>query len=319
MRVEKVSTKAVLTRSRYFIRGFMLYGVIVSIVMFATRNYTLGQALLMPLVVFGIVLYPVGKMHKQARWSILVTKENDSHYIGRSRFLKVIAKLTNDPSSARNGKKMQEQMVPLINRTYFVIMVSLFGIFITFIVSAAIFPARRDISPKGVGLNFVVIVFYIMFDAFVTQALSPIMTNLIFLHLFGWLGILGIYLYVTVLLYKTRVQIVGYPPYHEKIEAIIFLGYSQFKPEKKSLANPRYSKEFSSQDSSGVRKESYDRLRTAGERLGQVRKASIEGFQRLKVATTKKFQELSAKVKKPKQTDGNPSTLTSLESTSSEV
>lgn len=60
-RVEKVSRKQVLVRSQYFIRVLQLYGVVVAIAMFASRNYTLGQGLLIPLCLFGIVLYPVGK------------------------------------------------------------------------------------------------------------------------------------------------------------------------------------------------------------------------------------------------------------------
>ena len=63
----------------------------------------------------------------------------------------MIQDLSQDPSSVQTGQRMKEQMVPLINRTFVIIMISLLGISITFIISAALFPYRREIAAKGVS------------------------------------------------------------------------------------------------------------------------------------------------------------------------
>ena len=127
---------------------------------------------------------------------------------------------------------------------------------------------------------------------------------------------------MAVLLYKTRVKTVGYPPYNKTIEMIIFAGYSQFKTHERQVTNPRYSKDLTSQEWSGEHKDSTGRLRgTSFEGFQQARKASVAKLQQLKVATTKAVQGMTGRNKKA--TDDTKtkqqSSLTSVESGSSDV
>ena len=112
----------------------------------------------------------------------------------------------------------------------------------------------------------------------------------------GWIGNLGIALYVYVLLYDRRLKLVGPLPYRKHIESFLFAGYSKFD-------NSRSGSQVSTKKSNAQPTRETATLAACTEgRLRFLKTRTREGFAKLRTAATSKSKAIVSRFKSPSST-----------------